>query len=217
MNPLNGPASPAGLPLALARYGHETTVRAGRAFQYQDDPCEAAFYLIEGTVRPVKFSSAGKPFDLPRLGPGQWFALAELVSGTACLFDAVADGPCRALAFTRANFERAMRDPDAVSAVLAALASEVLGIHRALADDDAAGKVLSFLLARRSASGGCIERACLRLTQAALADAVGLARETVNRHLRELEALGLVQTGRAEIGVPDWDALAAYAAGRERF
>jgi CRP-like cAMP-binding protein len=184
-------------------------VREGRAFCYQDDPCAEAFYLLEGSVRPVKFSAAGKPFDLPPIGRGAWFCLAELVSGCACLFDAVASAQCRALAFSRANLELALRDPEAARAVLAALAECVVAAHRALADDDAGRKILSYVLARRHAPGMPAERSRLMLTQAALAEAVGLARETVNRQLRDLESLGFISTGRGEIIILDWDALSA--------
>jgi CRP-like cAMP-binding protein len=197
------------LPASLGRYGHEIAVREGRAFCYQDDPCAEAFFLLEGSVRPVKFSAAGKPFDLPPLGRGSWFGIAELVSGGAYLFDAVASAQCRALSFSRANLDLALRDPEAARAVLAALASCVVAAHRALADEDAGRKVLSYLLARRHAPGMPSERSRLMLTQSALAEAVGLARETVNRQLRELESLGFVSTGRGEITVHDWDALAA--------
>jgi len=35
-------------------------------------------------------------------------------------------------------------------------------------------------------------------------------------NLKELEAEGLVTVSRGEIGIPDWDSLARYAAERSR-
>lgn len=202
------------LPTALSRYGAERTVRTGHALQYEDDPCAEAFYLLEGTVRPVKFATDGKTFDLLPLAPGAWIGLAELFSRCPCHFDAVASGDCRVLAFSASGLERALADESAARAVIAALADEIALLHRIIADEDAEGKILSFILARRSLAGLPLERSRLVLTQVALAEAVGLTRETVNRQLRELEEKGLVFTGRGEIGIPDWQSLADYASGR---
>jgi len=224
----------ASLPAELVRYGQEITVREGRAFFYQDDPCARAFFLVSGTVRPVKFATDGNPFDLAPVHAGSWFGLAELLSGTNCLFDSVAAEECRALAFTRVNLDRAFGNPAAVRAALEGLSSEVVLLHRFLADEDAQGKILSFLLSRRRAAGtpGTVqisgtgqapagashlpERTCVRLTQNDFADSVGLSRETVNRQLKLLERLGLVIVGRGEVSIPDWESLASFASDRSR-
>lgn len=205
-----------GMPAALRRYGREITVREGRAFQYQDDPCEACCYILRGTVRPVKFASDGKPFDLPPLTAGRWFGLAELLSGNTSLFDAVAAEECRALSFTRINLELALREPAASRTILSALAAEIVWTHRILADEDALGKLLTYLLSHRNGTVNGMERSCIRRTQTAVAEAVGLTRETVNRQLKELEARGVLTTARGEIAIPDWAKLEAFADGRNR-
>ena len=51
----------------------------------------------------------------------------------------------------------------------------------------------------------------LALTQAELAAAAGLARETVNRVLGRLEAAGFVETGRGEVLVYDLEGLRDWA------
>jgi len=228
------------LPDELIRFGQELTVREGRAFYYQDDPCARAFFLVSGTVRPVKFATDGKPFDLAPVRAGLWFGLAELLSGTNYLFDTVAASECRAIAFTRINLDRAFANPVAMRAALEGLASEVVLLHRFLADEDAQGKILTFLLSRRRAAGtpgsvailgtvqtpGSVgtpgtasyqmERTCVRLTQNDLADSVGLSRETVNRQLKQLERMGLVIVGRGEVAIPDWEKLESFASNRSR-
>jgi len=222
------------LPDELVRYGQEITVREGRAFYYQDDPCARAFFLVSGTVRPVKFATDGKPFGLAPVRAGSWFGLAELLSGSSYLFDAVAASECRALSFIRINLDRAFARPVAVRALLEGLSSEVVLLHRFLADEDAQGKILTFLLSRRRAVGtlGPVvtpgtekkpgaashlpERTCVRLTQNDFADSVGLSRETVNRQLKQLERLGLIMVGRGEVSIPDWENLASFASNRSR-
>lgn len=207
-----------GLPESLARFGHETSVREGRAFYYQDDPCDQAIYLVAGSVRPVKFAPDGKPFDLPELRAPCWLGLAELIAGSAYLFDAVACEECRALSFSRKNLSLALASSgsgDVSAAVMEALASEAIRALRLLSRDDARGKILGYLMSRRATLPG-VDRARLMLTQASLAESVGLSRETVNRQLKELETEGLVTVSRGEIGIPDWDSLARYAAERSR-
>lgn len=206
------PADYLGCP-AIARAGRPFSVRAGRAFHYQDDPCERAVLIAGGEVRPIKFASDGKPFDLPPLGPGRWLGLAEMLADRPYSFDALAAAPCEALAFPRAAVARLGADAGAAPLLLRALAEEVLWLQGHLADADAEGKLLSFLLARRRGPGG-LERAAIATTQAQVAQALGLARETVNKLLRDLEEGGLVALARGEVAVRDWGALAARAAGR---
>ena len=146
-----------GLPDSLARFGHETSVREGRAFYYQDDPCDRALFLVAGSVRPVKFAPDGKPFDLPELRAPCWLGLAELVAGSACLFDAVACEECRALSFSRKNLSLALAghgSPEVSAAVMEALASEAIRALRLLSRDDARGKILAYLMSRRASVPG---------------------------------------------------------------
>jgi CRP-like cAMP-binding protein len=200
------------LPESLARFAEEVTVRAGRAFYLQDESAEAAYWLVSGRVRPVKFALDGKPFDLPEIQGPRWLALAELVAGGPCLFDAVALTECRALSIGRRGLALALKDGEVADFIMRSLSLEVQALHRVIGSGDARGKIVSFLVSRRASLAG-IERSSLSLTQVSLAEAVGLTRETVNRHLRELELSGLVTLARGEIGIPDWDALSS-AGGR---
>ena len=202
------------IPAELARYGRPVVIREKRAFYYQDDVCESAFYLVGGRVRPVKFAPDGKPFDLPILTSGHWFGLAELFSGSLCLFDAVAEVECSAISFSKTNLERAVKNADLARCIIDVLSAEAGRLTDILANDDAQGKVISFLLSKKISNKSGIERACIRVTQSAVAESLGLTRETVNRHLKDLETLGLVSTGRGEIGIPDWESLASFALKR---
>lgn len=198
----------------LQQYGREVYVRQNRAFHYQDDACVAAFYLLQGKVRPVKFSSGGKCFDLPLLGVGKWFGLAELMCCGTCLFDAVAAEECHALSFDKRHLELALRNANTAKEIIQALGNEIILAHRIIADDDALGKLLSFLLSRRSNAVAGSERSRIRTTQSEIAGALSLTRETINRQLKELETMGLVAITRGEIAIPDWERLIAFASER---
>ena len=201
------------LPGELARFGQEVTIREGRAFFWQDDAPREAYWLARGRVRPVKFASDGKPFDLPELSPPCWIGLAEITGGLPCLFDAVALTECRAIAFSKRSIELALARGDTASFIALCLSREVFALHRLIASADAREKIIAYLASRRASIAG-LDRARLMLTQATLAEAVGLSRETVNRQLKELESGGLVTLARGEIGVPDWDALEKSASRR---
>lgn len=200
--------------LELRQCGREVYVRQNRAFHYQDDPCAAAFYLLQGRVRPVKFSSGGKCFDLPLLGKGKWFGLAELMCGGTCLFDAVATEECHALSFDKRHLELALRNVETAKEIIQTLSNEIILAHRIIADDDALGKLLSFLLSRRGNSIAGSERSRIHTTQSEIAGSLSLTRETINRQLKELEAMGLVAITRGEIAIPDWEQLSAFASER---
>jgi CRP-like cAMP-binding protein len=131
----------------------------------------------------------------------------------AALFDAVAAEDCEALAFTRQALDRALGDAEGAAFIARALAAEVAWLHRFIADEDSQGKVLSFLLSRRRSLAG-LDTGSIVLTQAAMAQALGLTRETVNRQLKELEGRGLLAIGRGEIVISDWDALAVFSRNR---
>jgi hypothetical protein len=54
----------------------------------------------------------------------------------------------------------------------------------------------------------------LPITQADLADALGLTVVHVNRSLRWLHIQGLVQMANRHVSIPDWEALADFASFR---
>jgi CRP/FNR family transcriptional regulator, cyclic AMP receptor protein len=193
---------------ALLRYGRLERTRAGKAFFYQGDKAEAAFLVLEGNARLVKYRSNGRPMDLPAIERGDWLGLSELVLGVAHPYDALAETACAALAFSRYSFALASALPAFASILARALARESMALQAYLADEGPEEKIVSYLLSRRKELAG-IGNARISVTQERLARAIGATRETVNKRLSSLEAMGLVRTLRGQIEVLDWAGLAA--------
>lgn len=190
----------------VRRYGTETVLRAGRPLLWQDDPAERCALILDGRILPRKHRFGAADLVLPALGPSSWIALAEAVSGVPARADYTADRDTLCLTFTAWNLKAIRERPGVERVLLHALARDVLDLHDALAEGGTLERIISALFARRRVVAG-IESSAVAVTQAVLADQLGLTRETVNKRLSELETRGLVHTGRGRIDIPDWKAL----------
>jgi CRP-like cAMP-binding protein len=190
------------------RYGRPTETRAGKAFFYQGDKAESAFLLLEGQARAVKYKANGKPLELPPRESGDWLGLGELVLGAPHPFDALAEGPCATLSFSRYGLGLASSRGPFASILSRALARELLALHSYIEDESPEERILSFLLSRRKELAG-LGNSGVTVTQEGIARSIGATRETVNKRLKCLEASGLLRTLRGRIEVLDWEALAS--------
>jgi len=172
--------------------------RTGRAVFYQGDVARRAFLLLAGSVRAVMYRSDGSTLELGTLDPGQWLGLAELVVGGPQLTDAVARSPCRVLAVDRGTFQRFRALPGVSLWLEAELARSIYSLHTRVEVTRSSDRLGRWLADRVEAGGPTIEG-----TQDEIAAAVGLTRETVNRHLGRLQGLGLVRVDRGRVTVLD--------------
>jgi len=206
---LAGDASAAGDAIDDAlRYGRSAETRAGKAFFYQGDKAESAFLLLEGQARAIKYKANGKPLELPPRESGNWLGLGELVLGAPHPFDALADGTCAALSFSRYSLGLASSRGPFAAVVSRALARELLALHSYIEDEGPEERIVSFLLLRRKELAG-LGNSGVTVTQEGIARSIGATRETVNKRLKRLEASGLLRTLRGRIEVLDWEALAS--------
>jgi len=192
---------------ALLRHGRGTETREGRAFFYQGDKAEAAYLLLEGRARQVKYKADGKSLELPILEAGDWLGLGELAIGAAHPCDILAECPCLSLAFPLYGFALASSLRSFACLVSRALARELLALHSYVEDEAPEQRILSFLLSRKKELAG-IGNSRIAVTQEGIARAVGVTRETVNKKLKSLEDGGLINTLRGQIEVLDWEGLA---------
>jgi CRP-like cAMP-binding protein len=168
--------------------------------------------VLDGAVVPRKHRLGAGDLSLPLLGPGAWACLPEVLSKCPVQADYVALRDTTCLVFPAYNLGllRAREGLDAW--LLECLARSSSGLISWLGEGGPRERLLSWLLSRRYGPSG-LERPAIVTTQAEIAACLGLARETVNKRLAELEARGLLKTARAEIRVPDWEALAQEASG----
>ncbi len=190
----------------LPRYGAVQTLRSGRAFAWQDDPADRCALVLSGRLLPTKNRIGAPPIVLPPLAPGSWACLAESVARAPAQADYRARGDAELFVIPAYNLSLLEKRAEFAAVLPLLLARETLALHGWLLGGGNRERVVGWLLARRKTVAG-IENHSIAATQADIAGDLGLARETVNRHLARLEAEGLLFTGRAEISVPDWAAL----------
>jgi CRP-like cAMP-binding protein len=191
---------------ALLRYGSELCLRAGRQFAWQGDGADRCLLVLTGRLSAMKNRLGAPPLALPAIGPGEWACLAEAIAGSPAQADyaAAADSVC--LGFSPFDLGALRGRPGIERWISLCLARANMALHAQLASGGPRERIASWLLSRRKSMGG-VDSASVSVTQAEIARCLGLSRETVNKRLAEFEASGLVATGRAEIRVPDWEAL----------
>ena len=193
---------------ALLEGSRTLDVEAGRRIYRIEDKPDGLYAVVAGEARLISYPSAGRLVVSLRLQPGNWFGELSVLDGGPRPHDAVAQTKARLLFVSMDRFEAAARKDPTLLRDLARLA----GTHQRYAiryaeqmafqkvDVRLARQLLGALQAPTRASRRTHGEA-LSITQDALATMVGASRQTVNRRLKEFEALGLVkiQYGRCFI------------------
>lgn len=194
----------------LARAGGESHIRDGRVYLWQDDPVERAALVLDGRFLPVKHRMGGADITLPAAGRGEWICLCETMLRIPSLADYIASSDTTILVVPARNLDILQNTPATSRWITSALARSLASIHSWLLEGGAPERILGWLLSRKKEIAGTVN-ASITATQSQIALELGLSRETINRRLADLEKRGLVQTGRSEIRIPDWEALESEA------
>ncbi len=211
-------ALPPGTVTRLFRHAVLVEVPAGGVPQRQGHGAMVPGMMVSGLLRVFQTTPDGRTMTVRYARPGALMAIATLYMKrtgplsqqalTACrivrfapdiLLDAAAADPAVANLFAHENACRLFEYLDE-------LAGNTFGSMRQ--------RVVRHLLDLASADGGG-GALVARVTQQALADAVGTVREVVVRILRELREEGLVRTGRDEIELLRPDRLPAESFPRD--
>jgi CRP/FNR family cyclic AMP-dependent transcriptional regulator len=189
--------------LAMVEHGTRRVVDKGQMVFWQDDPGEAMFVLLEGSVKLVVCSRDGELIELHRHDAPAIFGELALLDGGPRSASAEAVERTILLVVTRAELLRLLRSEDQVAeALLRTLGTIVRRTTRQVTDLaflDLQGRVARQLLVLAGDGNGATDRAGARqVTQAELASMVSGARQTVNQALRSLEERGYIKSdGRA--------------------
>lgn len=180
---------------------------AGQAVFTQGQRPENYLVVLEGCVKVFARSAEGREVVLYRVRPGEMCLLttACLLGHTNYTAEAVTEAPTVALALPVRLFERSLDESTEfrrfVFEGLSLRLARVTERFEHLVLDSVERRLLRYL-ANRSAEGQCVEA-----THEQLALEIGTAREVVSRHLKALEAEGLLKTHRGSIEIPDAGAL----------
>jgi CRP/FNR family cyclic AMP-dependent transcriptional regulator len=202
----------------MARYFRRRCFRKEKALYYQEDAADTAYFVLSGEIRIVKWRVDGTPYLLGRAYPGDWLGLSESVSGTGYLTDAVTETDSELGCVHAANLEVLLGMAAFQSAAIRVLASAYSQLHTHLETRTPDTKITAFLLsliARFRAPSGDMHSSgvdvtetpgrgyLVTITQESIAAATGLSRETVNRHLHQLQDDGSIRVHRGKIEILD--------------
>src|SRR5687768_14045372 len=185
--------------------GRELELVSGQALYRPGDPAEHLYYIHTGQVRLYLRGPDGSGRLLEILGPGQWFGCASLAEGGTCDAQAVA---VNRSVVTQVRADRMIallrQQPEMSVDIIRYLAG---GLKAAREDsarlvfDDCNQRLIKTLV-RFSGSAAATKQedgVVLHITHEQLAQAIGVARETVSLALTEMRHQNLVRTGRNQL------------------
>lgn len=197
----------AGLGDATLR-GLETQTRvrqypAGQILCSEGDPGEDLLLLEAGTVRVSRFSAGGQEVVLAEVAAPVAFGELALIDREprSATLTATSDVRIRYLG-RHAVFDLLSREPAVAIAMLRRLAAMVRATNERFSDLvvlDVPGRLAKWLL--EHADTGGVAR--IGHSQEELAHMLGTSRETLNRTLRRLARLGLVDIAGREVAIRD--------------
>ncbi|MBK9547982.1 MAG: Crp/Fnr family transcriptional regulator [Gemmatimonadetes bacterium] len=177
------------------------TVGDGFTLFRSGDRCSGLYLVLDGQVRIYRTATDGREQTLSLEGPGRPVAELPLFDGGPYPASAVTATPSRLAFLPRAEFEHAFQtDPDVATAVVRALGGRLrhlVQLVETLAFRDVAAR-LAMLLADQADQRGTVVGDGVRLellrTQEQLAAAIGTARESVSRAMKQLKTKGLIRS-----------------------
>jgi CRP-like cAMP-binding protein len=198
--------------LAMVEHGTRRVVDKGQMVFWQDDPGEAMFVLLEGSVKLVTVSRDGELIELHRHSAPAIFGELALLDGGPRSASAEAVERSTLLVVTRPELLRLLRSDDQVAeSLLRILGAMVRRTTRQVSDLaflDLQGRVAGQLLELAGDGGSACTR---QVTQAELATMVSGARQTVNQALRSLEAHGYIRADGRSFRILDRERLERLA------
>ena len=199
--------------LTVVEHATRRVVDKGQMVFWQDDPGEAMFVLLEGSVKLVVCSRDGELIELHRHDAPAVFGELALLDGGPRSASAEAVDRSTLLVVTRPELLRLLRaDEQVAEALLSTLGAMVRRTTRQISD-------LAFLSLQGRVAAKLLDLAepgrntTRRITQVELATMVGGARQTVNQALRSLESRGYIRSSGRTFEILDRDQLRRLAGG----
>jgi CRP-like cAMP-binding protein len=207
---------------ALARVADAAirrTYTPGEIIIIEGDPCQAAYFVVEGQVRIYRLSPGGREQVLVRLGPGQAFNTVPPFQPRGINHANVeALTPVTLYAIPCDNLHRLVgKYPEMALALLrdfAARLDHLTNLVEDLSLRTVRGRLARFLLEHASTDlSGTAEAGTVtqRWTQEEIATHLGTVRDMVGRTLRAFADAGLIQMDRQRLVLLDREGLETEA------
>lgn len=163
------------------------------------------YFIQRGQVRLYMIGADQTARLMDILGPGQWFGIAAFAGAAVYQTRAVAAADSVLVQAPVERFRHAcVNNPHQLMALAGELAASLLSAHTEasrLVFEDCNSRLINALLrfSRSAASIPHEEGVSLRITHDQLAQAIGVARETVSLALTQLRQQNLLRTGRNQL------------------
>lgn len=194
----------------------------GAAVYRSGDAGDGLHAVLEGEVRLIGHSAAGRRLVYLILRPGDWFGEISVLDGKARLHDAVAFGPSRVVHVDSARIDAIAAAHPGFDRALGALTCEHQRTALAFVEQTLTASAearLAFILTemagRHGRPAGAGVEIDLRLSQEDLAAMVGVSRQSLAALLARLRREGVIETRYARLVVLDL-ALLQQKCGRAR-
>jgi CRP-like cAMP-binding protein len=199
--------------LTMVEHSSRRGVDKGQMLFWQDEPGEAMFVLLEGSVKLVVRSRDGELIELHRHDAPATFGELALLDGGPRSASAEAVERSALLVVSRPELLRLLRSDEQVAeALLRILGAMVRRTTRQISD-------LAFLSLQGRVAAKLLDLTqpdqprTRRITQIELATMVGGARQTVNQALRSLESRGYIRSNGRTLEILDREQLRRLAGG----
>jgi CRP-like cAMP-binding protein len=185
--------------------GQQVELTSGSVVFEQGAEASHVYFIHRGQVRLYQLGPDGAGRLLEILGPGQWFGSAALSESHRCHAKAVVIGKTLLTRTPVAGLLDAVsRSPQAAMQLIKQLANGVQSAREdaaRLVFDDCNERLIKTLVrfSRSAAATPHDDGVVLHITHEQLAQAVGVARETVSLALTEMRLKNLVRTGRNQL------------------
>jgi CRP/FNR family cyclic AMP-dependent transcriptional regulator len=197
----------------LAEVARERTYPKNSVILFEDDPGDALFVVVSGSVKVVLIGEDGREVILSVLSTGDFFGEMALIDDEPRSAHVIAMEDAAMLVLRREDFHQCLREAPTIA----------LGLLRTLsrrlreADEkigglvllDVPGRVARLLLRMADENDGV--QITKRVTHHTIAQMVGSSRETVSRTMRDLMEKGLLQVTRKAISIINRPALETMA------
>lgn len=196
----------------LLREARTERLANGARIYGSGDPPNGLWAVLHGQVRLKSLSANGGELLALIVRPGTWFGELSTLDGHPRPHDAIAFGPTSLLHIAMPAFGRAATaDPelyrDLGLLVCAHQRTALRFITQSIGQSIRARLAQALIRASSAAGEGRVN-----IRQEELAAVVGIARQTLNRHLKRFERDGLVAVSYAQVGILDVPRLQGIAA-----
>lgn len=199
----------------VAELARERAYPKGSVILFEDDPGDALYVVVTGSVKVVLIGEDGREVILSVLKEGEFFGEMALIDDEPRSAHVIAMEDANLLVLRREDFQQRLREaPGMAAGLLRALSRRLREADSKIGGLvllDVNGRVATLLLRMADENDGIhITR---RLTHHTIAQMVGSSRETVSRTMRELAERDLIEVTRTAITIRNRRALET-AAGR---